>query len=86
MHFLTLVSIIHTMASKSTLSSPLDFDSAAVENRALQLCRERLETESFRVVAERCQVSHSWLIRWERGEITDPGIHRIGRVLERLSQ
>ena len=64
---------------------PTDFDSGLVEHEALRLARAALETESVRKVAERCEVSHTWLIRWVGGQFDDPGIHRIGRVIERLS-
>ena len=61
------------------------FDSNAVEQRALRLMRSRREAgESYRALAEACEVSEAWLRQWDIGQYSDPGIHRIGRVLERL--
>ncbi len=56
-----------------------------MEYEAQRLALKALENQPVREVAERCQVSHSWLVRWLGGHIRDPGIHRIGRVIERLS-
>ena len=73
------------MSTKSRIKSKI-FDSRAIEAQAQAAIRaKRSEGWTWRQMADVLEVDPTWPIKLEQGKIEHPSIHRIGRVLERLS-